>query len=114
MKKLMVYILFSLICISCNTNYGNAVNNTTADSLQRVEIYNKNAGNLNSINVSAIQKQIIIEDTTELNNIEFIKYCKLNTFLLVTFFAILQSIGFNRPSLNVLYLPTISSSSSRE
>ena len=82
MKKLMVYILFSLICISCNTNYGNAVNNTTADSLQRVEIYNKNAGNLNSINVSAIQKQIIIEDTTELNNIEFIKYCKLNTFLL--------------------------------
>lgn len=79
MKKLIVFVLFLLLtCFSCTTNYGNAVNNTTNDSLQRIEIYGKNAGNLNSINVSTIQKQVIIEDTTELNNQEFKKYCDKN------------------------------------
>lgn len=58
MKKIIIALSLILLT-SCNYKYGNAVNNTTADSLKRIEIYNKNANNLNSINVSDIQIQMI-------------------------------------------------------
>ena len=77
MKKIIIALSLILLT-SCNYRYGNAVNNTTADSLKRIEIYNKNANNLNSINVSDIQKQIIVDDTTILHNQEFTEYCKHN------------------------------------
>lgn len=77
-KQIITYMFFIMLCCTSCTYYGNAVNNTTDDSIKRIEIYNKNAENLNSINVSAIQKQAIIEDTVNLNEQQFAKYCNIH------------------------------------